>query len=203
MERIFRFLRCNDAERLMCMTYQLKGSADFWWEAKQKTLTPEQIDELTWEHFKTALCEKYIPRSYCRRKEMEFASLKQGNKTVAEYDRCFCDLARYAPYRVDTDEKMSELFCAGLKQEFRVVLASQSALTYAEALNRALDMELAMQPEKTSQPSAPQSNPNVQSGSQSFYGQGPKGKKEVGREKPRSREAVARTECATFFSRQG
>ncbi|XP_057808550.1 uncharacterized protein LOC131023030 [Salvia miltiorrhiza] len=72
---------------------------------------------------------------------------------------------------------MSELFCAGLKQEFRVVLASQSALTYAEALNRALDMELAMQPEKTSQPSAPQSNPNVQSGSQSFYGQGPKGKR--------------------------
>ena len=34
MERIFRFLRCNDAERLMCMSYQLKGTADYWWEAK-------------------------------------------------------------------------------------------------------------------------------------------------------------------------
>ncbi|XP_057790975.1 uncharacterized protein LOC131008092 [Salvia miltiorrhiza] len=177
MERIFRFLRCNDVERLMCMSYQLKGSAEYSWEAKQKTLTPDQVNELTWEKFKAALCEKYIPRSYRKKKEMEFVSLKQGNKTVAEYDRLFCDLARYAPYRVDTDEKMSELFCAGLKQEIRVVLASQSALTYAEALNRALDMELAMQPEKTSQLSVLQVNPNAQSGSQSFYGQGQKGKR--------------------------
>ncbi|XP_057790910.1 uncharacterized protein LOC131008024 [Salvia miltiorrhiza] len=129
MERIFRFLRCNDVERLMCMSYQLKGSADYWWEAKQKTLTPDQVDELTWEQFKIVLCEKYIPRSYRKKKEMEFVSLKQGNKMVAEYDRLFCDLARYAPYRVDTDEKMSELFCAGLKQDIRVVLASQSTLT--------------------------------------------------------------------------
>ncbi|XP_057803080.1 uncharacterized protein LOC131018368 [Salvia miltiorrhiza] len=129
---------------------RLKGSADFWWEAKQKTMTPEQMAALTWEQFKIALCEKYVPRSYQKKKETEFVNLRQGNKTVAEYDRLFCDLARYAPYRVDTDEKMSELFCSGLKQEIRVVLASQSALSYAEALNRALDMELAMQPEKTS-----------------------------------------------------
>ncbi|XP_057791063.1 uncharacterized protein LOC131008187 [Salvia miltiorrhiza] len=121
---------------------RLKGSADFWWEAKQKTMTPEQMAALTWEQFKIALYEKYVPRSYRKKKEMEFVNLRQGNKIVAEYDRLFCDLARYAPYRVDTDEKISELFCSGLKQEIRVVLASQSALSYAEALNRALDMEL-------------------------------------------------------------
>ncbi|XP_057797627.1 uncharacterized protein LOC131013499 [Salvia miltiorrhiza] len=153
MERIFRFLRCDDHERLTCMSYQLKGSADFWWEAKQRTMTPEQVDALTWDQFKAAMCEKYIPRSYRKKKETDFANLKQGNKTVAKYDRQFCDLARYAPYRVDTDKKMSELFCSGLKQEIRVVLESQSALTYAEALNRALDIELAMQPEKMSQAS--------------------------------------------------
>ncbi|XP_057775244.1 uncharacterized protein LOC130994224 [Salvia miltiorrhiza] len=170
MERIFRFLRCDDLERLMCMSYQLKGSADFWWEAKQKTMTPEQMAALTWEQFKIALCEKYVPRSYRKKKETEFVNLRQGNKTVAEYDHLFCDLARYAPYRVDTGEKMSELFCSGLKQEIRVVLASQSVLSYAEALNRALDMELAMQPEKTSQISVPQSNPNPQMGNQPFSG---------------------------------
>ncbi|XP_057775173.1 uncharacterized protein LOC130994159 [Salvia miltiorrhiza] len=157
MERIFYFLRCNDQERLLCTSFQLKGSADYWWEARQKTYTPEQIENLTWEQFKTALVDKYIPRSYRKQKEMEFSNLKQGKKTVAEYDHEFCDLARYAPYKVDTDEKMSELFCAGLRQDIRVILASQDTLTYAEALNRALDMELAMQPEKTPQaPEPPQ-----------------------------------------------
>ncbi|XP_057791004.1 uncharacterized protein LOC131008123 [Salvia miltiorrhiza] len=150
MERIFRFLRCNDAERLMCVSYQLKGTADYWWEAKQKTMAPEQLDELTWELFKTALLE---------------------------YDRLFCDLARYTPYRVDTDEKMSELFCAGLRQEIRVVLASQTALSYAEALNRALDMELAMQPEKTTHAPTPPSAQYTQVSNTPYSNQGQKGKR--------------------------
>ncbi|XP_057785861.1 uncharacterized protein LOC131003361 [Salvia miltiorrhiza] len=177
MERIFRFLRCNDAERLMCVSYQLKGTADYWWEAKQKTMAPEQLDELTWELFKTAMCEKFIPRSYRKKKEMEFTTLKQGNKIVVEYDRLFCDLARYAPYRVDTDEKMSELFCAGLRQEIRVVLASQTALSYAEALNRALDMELAMQPEKATHALTPPSAQYTQVSNTPYSNQGQKGKR--------------------------
>ncbi|XP_057803347.1 uncharacterized protein LOC131018648 [Salvia miltiorrhiza] len=177
MERIFRFLSGNDAERLMCMSYQLKGTADYWWEAKQKTMAPEQLDELTWELFKTALCEKFIPRSYRKKKEMEFTTLKQGNKTVVEYDRLFYDLARYAPYRVDTDEKMSELICAGLQQEIRVVLASQTALSYAEALNRALDMELAMQPEKATHAPTPPSAQYTQASNTPYSNQGQKGKR--------------------------
>lgn len=148
LERIFKFLRCNDQEHLLCMSFQLKGPADYWWEARQKIYTAAQLENLTWAQFKEALYEKYVPRSYRKQKEVEFSNLKQGKKTVAEYDREFCDLARYATDKVDTDEKMCELFRAGLRQDIRVVLASQSGLSYAEALNRALDMELAMQPEK-------------------------------------------------------
>ncbi|XP_057786365.1 uncharacterized protein LOC131003829 [Salvia miltiorrhiza] len=155
----------------------LKGTADYWWEAKQKTMAPEQLDELTWDLFKIALCEKFIPRSYRKKKEMEFTTLKLGNKTVVEYDRLFCDLARYAPYRVDTDEKMSELFCAGLRQEIRVVLASQTALSYAEALNRALDMELAMQPEKAAHVPVPPSTQYTQVSNSPYSNQGQKGKR--------------------------
>ncbi|KAL1564195.1 hypothetical protein AAHA92_06570 [Salvia divinorum] len=35
MERIFKFLRCTDQERLSCVIYQLTWSAEFWWETKQ------------------------------------------------------------------------------------------------------------------------------------------------------------------------
>lgn len=181
LERIFKFLRCNDQERLLCMSFQLKGSADHWWEARQKIYTPEQLQGLTWEEFKEILYEKYIPRSYRKQKEAEFTNLKQGKKTVLEYDRMFCDLARYAPEKVDTDEKMSELFRAGLRQDIRVILASQGGLSYPESLNRALDMEMAMQPEKMIQTAtslSPQlQNPNTTTQASPVQGQNFKGKR--------------------------
>lgn len=44
---------------------------------------------------------------------------------------------------------MAELFPSGLRQDIRIILASQPQLSYAETLNRALDVELEMQPERT------------------------------------------------------
>lgn len=32
MDRIFRFLECFDRERILCVSFQLKGLVDFWWE---------------------------------------------------------------------------------------------------------------------------------------------------------------------------
>lgn len=161
------------------MSFQLKGSTDYWWETRQKIYNEERLQNLTWEQFKENLNDKYIPRSYRKKKEAEFSNLKQGKKSMSEY--VLCDLAHFASNKVDTDEKMSKLFCAGLRQDIRVVLASQRDLSYAEALNQALDMEMAMQPEKmiqapTSLP--PQSqNANTANSSFSDHGQSYQGKR--------------------------
>ncbi|XP_042059620.1 uncharacterized protein LOC121804146 [Salvia splendens] len=97
IERIFKFLRCTDQECLSCVIYQLSGSAEYWWETKQRTMSREQLDALTWENFKEELYDKYIPRSYRKAKEAEFYNMKQGRMTVTEYDRALCDMSRYAP----------------------------------------------------------------------------------------------------------
>ncbi|XP_042042696.1 uncharacterized protein LOC121787917, partial [Salvia splendens] len=148
IERIFDFLRCTDRERLSCVKFQLVESADFWWEARRKVMTREQLEHLTWEEFKNELYGKYIPKSYRKAKEVEFYSLKQGKMTVTEYDRLFCDMSRYAPELVDTDEKMAEKFCTGLRSEIRMALASHGGLSYVESLGRALDIEAAMPKER-------------------------------------------------------
>lgn len=57
--------------------------------------------------------------------------------SVTEYDRVFFDMSRYGADQVDTDEKMSEKFCAGLRHEIRVALASCGGLPYSEALKLA------------------------------------------------------------------
>ncbi|XP_042012067.1 uncharacterized protein LOC121760474 [Salvia splendens] len=132
IERIFKFLRCTNQERLSCVIYQLTESAEYWWETKQRTMSREQLDALTWENFKEELYDMYIPRSYRKAKEAEFYNLKQGRMTVTEYDRALCDMSRYAPEQVNTDEKMAEKFCDGLRHEIRMALACRGRLSYAE-----------------------------------------------------------------------
>ncbi|XP_057768171.1 uncharacterized protein LOC130988364 [Salvia miltiorrhiza] len=169
IERIFNFLRCTDQERLTCMSFQLTGSADFWWEARMKTMTAEQLENLTWEQFKAGIYDKYIPKSYRKKKEAEFYNLKQGKMSVTQYDRMFCDMSRYAPEQVDTDEKMAEKFCAGLRHEIRMALASHGGLSYTESLSRALDIEAAMPGERLAIIPAP-APPHDQNHNQNFKG---------------------------------
>ncbi|XP_042029951.1 uncharacterized protein LOC121776860 [Salvia splendens] len=115
LERIFDFMECTDRERLACVTYQLTGPADFWWETKKRTMDPARREVLTWEEFKEEVYNKYVPMSYRRAKVVEFHTLKQGNMTVTEYDRALCEKTRYAPELVDTDEKMSAKFRSSLR----------------------------------------------------------------------------------------
>ncbi|XP_057791019.1 uncharacterized protein LOC131008142 [Salvia miltiorrhiza] len=112
LERIFDCMGLTDKERLTCTIFQLTDEADYWWESVQRTLSPQQWEEYTWENFKAELYEKYIPQSYRIKKEAEFWNLRQENKYVTEYDRLFVQLSRYAPHLVDTEEKRSEKFRA-------------------------------------------------------------------------------------------
>lgn len=109
--------------------------------------------------------DKYIPKSYRKKKEMEFYHLKQGRMSVTEYDRVFCEMSRYAPEQMDTNEKMAEKFCAGLRHEIRMTLASHGGLSYLESLSRALDIEAAMPNLRNTQTAPPVPPPNSSQGS--------------------------------------
>ncbi|XP_042020444.1 uncharacterized protein LOC121768132 [Salvia splendens] len=124
IERIFEFMLCTDREPLACVTYQLTGPADHWWETRRRTVDPACREALTWDEFKEEIYNKYVPMSYRRAKTAEFHTLKQGNMTVSEYDRALCEMTRYAPELVDTDEKMAANFHSGLRTEIRVAVAS-------------------------------------------------------------------------------
>ncbi|XP_042035072.1 uncharacterized protein LOC121781389 [Salvia splendens] len=151
LERIFTILMCNDAERMACVTYQLTGSAVFWWDTKMKTTPRDQVNGMTWENFKEAIYNKYVPKSYRKAKAAEFYNLTQGRMSVTEYDRALCDMTQYAPEQVDTDEKLAEKFREGLRHEIKMALASRGRLTYAEALALALDVEAAMPKERVTE----------------------------------------------------
>ncbi|XP_042005751.1 uncharacterized protein LOC121754460 [Salvia splendens] len=116
-------------------------------------MDPARSEALTWEEFTEEVYNKYVPMSYRRAKVVEFHTLKQGNMTVTEYDRALCEMTRYAPELVDTDEKMAAKFRSGLRPKIRVALASRRGIPYSEVLGCALDVEEALpKNERTTNP---------------------------------------------------
>ncbi|XP_042051407.1 uncharacterized protein LOC121796671 [Salvia splendens] len=124
-------------------------------------MDPARREALTWNDFKEEVYDKYIPMSYRRAKIVDFHTLKQGNITVTEYDRALCEMTRYAPELVDTDEKMAVKFRSGLRHEIRVAVANRRGISYSEILSCTLDVEEALpKDERVANPTPPTHQPN-------------------------------------------
>ncbi|CAA0831280.1 Unknown protein, partial [Striga hermonthica] len=58
--------------------------------------------------------EKYYPTYYRAEMEHQFLSLKQGTRTVDEYEREFTRLAAFVPDLVRTEAQRAQRFIDGL-----------------------------------------------------------------------------------------
>jgi hypothetical protein len=74
----------------------------------------EEPESINWSEFKAAFHAHHVPRGVIRMTKKEFQDLKQGSMSVNEYVTKFTQLSRYAPQKVDTDEKKQECFLNGL-----------------------------------------------------------------------------------------
>ncbi|XP_050943670.1 uncharacterized protein LOC127150301 [Cucumis melo] len=63
--------------------------------------------------------EKYYPTTYCEAKRDEFLELKQGSLSVAEYERKYTKLSRYAEMIVASESDRCRRFERGLRFEIR------------------------------------------------------------------------------------
>jgi hypothetical protein len=70
--------------------------------------------QVTWEEFKVAFHEHYIPEGVLHMKQEEFMKLKQGGDTVNQYLNKFNHLSQYAIDQVNTDLKRRNCFMRGL-----------------------------------------------------------------------------------------
>ena len=63
-----------------------------------------------------------------------FLALKQGDRSVEEYDLEFNRLTRFSPVYVSSEELKGERFISCLREELRGNVASQSSFVYTKAL---------------------------------------------------------------------
>src|ERR1051325_3609979 len=86
--------------------------------------------------------DKFFPKTYRDAKLEEFLKLVQGNSTVAEYEKKYTELSRYA-HSLDTNEiDRCKRFEDGLREEIRTpIIASTAWVDYATLVETAMRVE--------------------------------------------------------------
>lgn len=139
IETIFHYMKCPEEQKLQCAVFMLKDDALLWWEFVERSIDVTD-GPVTWIQFKEAFLKKYYPSTTRSRKKNEFLNLKQGSRSIDEYEREFIRLSRFAPELVDTETKKIERFIMGLKNWGLVM--SFSPLKYDAARHVAVCLEL-------------------------------------------------------------
>ncbi|XP_043725598.1 uncharacterized protein LOC122672164 [Telopea speciosissima] len=103
MEKAFKFMGCNEEQKLTCAGYKLQYEAEAWWETTKPILEVAH-PVITWEIFKQAFFGNYFLTSVRKKKEIELAELTQGPKSVLQYQQKFEELLFFAPPHLSDDE---------------------------------------------------------------------------------------------------
>ncbi|OVA18820.1 hypothetical protein BVC80_8071g6 [Macleaya cordata] len=137
MDSMLEPMECNTFQRVMLVTFMLRGAAKIWW----RSVKDVQTEPLDWARFQELFLEKYVTESARDRKHQEFMNLVQGNLTVSEYEERFTALSRYGPEQISTDAVKAKKFIRGLKTFIRGKLAPFQIRSYIEAVSKALSIE--------------------------------------------------------------
>jgi hypothetical protein len=139
MEQKFGLIRCTETQKPLFTSQQLRGPASTWW-GNFVAIQPAG-HQVTWDEFKLAFREHYIPEGVIHMKQEEFMQLKQGGDIVMQYLNKFNHLSQYAIDQVNTDLKKKNCFMGGLNDRLQRKMATCLDLTYSRALSTTLAVE--------------------------------------------------------------
>jgi hypothetical protein len=119
--------------------FQLKGSALLWW----KTLLPQlnmTVEDVSWELFEEWFRERYLSEEFIEHQLNEFNALRQGGRTVPEYEARFMELLWYALH-LNTEKLKVNRFVFGPNGSLRAKVRILMAQNLHEVVQKALIVE--------------------------------------------------------------
>ncbi|XP_077248689.1 uncharacterized protein LOC143888213 [Tasmannia lanceolata] len=143
VESIFEVMECSDIHKIRLATFLLKDQAGVWWRSLLQNY-PYAKNE-TWTEFKVRFNNQFFPNHVKRELASQFASLKQGSLTVAQYGAKFRQLSRYAPGYASTEEDKVSKFVDNLRPSLMAKVVLHEPQTLVEACAKA---EMAERSEK-------------------------------------------------------
>ncbi|XP_074374734.1 uncharacterized protein LOC141715152 [Apium graveolens] len=114
MEKAFTLTQVNDGLKPTMRVIFLRVRKLIWWES---TRALEGEGPVSSTRFTELFLEKYFPDYLQNQLEVEFLELKQGEKSLAEYEAKFTELARFVPEYVNSEAQKAKRFQQGLKPE--------------------------------------------------------------------------------------
>ncbi|KZV46305.1 hypothetical protein F511_20654 [Dorcoceras hygrometricum] len=122
-----------NADKVPCAIFMLKGDVVLWWKGAVVGLF---LKSLSWYEFKKVFFEKYFTvdaRSHLIR---EFMSIRQGDKSVAEYVRHFERGCTFVTSIATVESEKLRQFTDGLRPDIRHDVNMADVETYSGAVNR-------------------------------------------------------------------
>ncbi|CAA0830272.1 Unknown protein, partial [Striga hermonthica] len=182
LEMIFEVMDCPEHYRVLCAQIQLTGDAPLCWNAYWE-MRPDEKKGCTWDRFKELIRKKYYPAYYRAKMERQFLPLKQGTRSVDEYEREFTLLGAFVPDLVSTEAKRSRRFTDGLLPAVRHNIVGHGVQTYARTVTIAQEVDASIRREANHdrlQPITPD-QPSATPSTQPAIVQQPKDKKRKGK----------------------
>ncbi|XP_070035732.1 uncharacterized protein [Nicotiana tomentosiformis] len=140
--KALRALGCSSERAVELATYKLEDMANTWYETvllgRQAGAAP-----LTWDEFSKLFMDHFLPDSLRQKYARDFERLVQTpDMDVSTFNTKFCNLARYAPYLVPTQEARVQRFVDGLVGRLYTAVAPQmKTFSYVDAFDLARKIE--------------------------------------------------------------
>jgi len=136
IERVFRVMQCEDAQKVRFGTHMLAEEADDWWVSLLPILEQGGV-EVTWTMFRREFLDRYFPEDVRGKKEIEFLELKQGNMSVTEYAAKFVELAKFYPHYTPETAEFSKCikFENGLRADIKRAIGYQKIHNFSEMVS--------------------------------------------------------------------
>ncbi|KAK7350011.1 hypothetical protein VNO77_08020 [Canavalia gladiata] len=137
IEKVFGIIECDEEKKETYVAYMLEADAEFWWMGARRLLETEG-NHITWEVFKEAFYEKYVPQSVRDAKEAEFLHLQQGTMSVVEYTAKFEQLCKYSEiYQKCPDEAWKcRRYQGGLREDLLAIVGPMEPKDFARLVNK-------------------------------------------------------------------
>ena len=142
LERALDEVRCLVDLKVTCAVSLLQGVAYDWWKLVLRN--PPLPDPVTWDYFVTEFNMKYVTDDYKESKWKQFLTLRQGKLTVAEYEKEFNCLSKYALESVLMEKFRCRQFEEGLHEfikRYLTVVTSLQAVNFYQLVQAAIKIE--------------------------------------------------------------
>ncbi|KAK8934918.1 hypothetical protein KSP39_PZI014856 [Platanthera zijinensis] len=142
VKRIMTAIRAEETLKVTLATFMLEGEARLWWdEVEVHHLAGRQLTQVSIEEFSRIFLAKHVPAAQRIAMENEFQRLKQGEDSVDIYLHEFTRLGRYVGTIFADDQRKTNRFYEGLRDELRFLLSSSVSQGFQALVDTACALE--------------------------------------------------------------